>query len=102
MRDAIDFVLEKAPHLVNLNLKESPLLDAMPVQKIVLEDNDDGTCKLTKHTFLLETSLQKIGFEKNESGAHVLVYDDTNTREVVKANLQALADFRGWELELAN
>ena len=53
MRDAIDFVLEKAPHLVNLNLKESPLLDAMPVQKIVLEDNDDGTCKLTKHTFLL-------------------------------------------------
>ena len=53
MRDAIDIVLEKAPHLVNLNLKESPLLDAMPVQKIVLEDNDDGTCKLTKHTFLL-------------------------------------------------
>ena len=46
--------------------------------------------------------MQKIGFEKNESGAHVLVYDDTNTREVVKANLQALADFRGWELELAN
>ena len=55
------------------HLKESTLLDAMPVQKIVLEDNDDGTCKLTKHTFLLETSVQKIGFEKNESGAHVLV-----------------------------
>ena len=62
-------------------------------------DNGDGTCLLTKHTWLLGASLNKIGFMKNESGGYALVYDEAEqTPDKVKANLEALAAFRGWEL----
>ena len=99
LRECLDIIISKAPHLASRNLKDDPRIDAMPRQQLKFQDNGDGTCLLSKHNWLLGASLNKIGFMKNESGEYALVYDDAEqTPEKVWANLEALTAFRGWDL----
>ena len=71
----------------------------MPIPEIKYEvDETTGSCSVTGATYLLSTSLAKIGVERNHQNAHVLCFTDELTQETIPHLLQKLCDLRGWNL----
>ena len=83
------------------SLKDSPLLETMATPKIAAAvDPASGTCRVTGAAFLLQTSLEKIGFAKCDGGAFILYFDNLRTAEFVSHHLTRLCEVKGWDLTL--
>ena len=76
------------------------MIDHMPVPKLTLRTNEEmGSCFVTGQVFNLQTSLEKIGFVKTQSG-YVLTYDAERDLEYVANNVEKLCQLRGWDYTL--
>ena len=79
-------------------LKTSSIIKNHPtpsIKYIVHSEQEIG--QLQGATFLLSTSIEKIGFERGQ-GAYTITFTDQCTPSWVLQNLQALCDSKGWDL----